>query len=40
MDTADERVAARVEAMQRELAGVIRSDEKLDQKSIVLIRKI
>jgi hypothetical protein len=31
MDHADERVAARVEAMQRELAGVIRSDEKLKQ---------
>jgi hypothetical protein len=31
MDPADKRVAARVEAMQRELSSVIRSDEKLNQ---------
>jgi hypothetical protein len=31
MNRADEMVAARVEAMQRELAGVISSDENLNQ---------
>jgi hypothetical protein len=30
MSRADERVSAQVEAMQRELAGLISSDEKLN----------